>query len=189
MSYRKLNKKHTPTPIDGAFGHPSLQRFHTKKSKICAKNVHKNHHSPNLHHFLTYFPCCVHEQNGNFAFRTGRAPVGQGPSGPGWLATALGGFWSGRPLATGTAWAGLCLIRHHHCRPPRFNDPSAGMPPRNSAGGLLILAVFKELLLARCPESFLEGEINRKKEEQGAKPNTGPGADDATSRYSIILLS
>ena len=43
-----------------------------------------------------------------------RAPVGQGPSGPGWLAPALG-FWSGRVLATtGTAWAGLCLIRHQH---------------------------------------------------------------------------
>ena len=35
-----------------------------------------------------------------------RAPVGQGPSGPGWLAIAFG-FWSGRALATGTAWAGL----------------------------------------------------------------------------------
>ena len=33
-----------------------------------------------------------------------RAPVGQGPSGPDWLATALG-FWSGRALATGTAGA------------------------------------------------------------------------------------
>ena len=42
-----------------------------------------------------------------------RAPVGQGPSGSNWLATALG-FWSGRALATGTALAGLCLI-HHHC--------------------------------------------------------------------------
>ena len=27
--------------------------------------------------------------------------------------TALG-FWSGRVLATGTAWAGLCLIHHHY---------------------------------------------------------------------------
>ena len=42
-----------------------------------------------------------------------RAPVGQGPSGPGWLAISFG-FWSGRALATGTAWAGLCLIHHHH---------------------------------------------------------------------------
>ena len=33
-----------------------------------------------------------------------RVPVGQGPSGPDWPATALG-FWSGRALATGTAWA------------------------------------------------------------------------------------
>ena len=41
-----------------------------------------------------------------------RAPVGQGPSGPDWLAIALG-FWSGRALATGTAWAGSCLIHHH----------------------------------------------------------------------------
>ena len=42
-----------------------------------------------------------------------RAPVvGQGPSGPDWLAIAFG-FWSGRALATGTAWAGLCLIHHH----------------------------------------------------------------------------
>ena len=45
-----------------------------------------------------------------------RAPVGQGPPGPGWLAISLG-VWSGRALATGTAWAGLCLIHHHH--PPR----------------------------------------------------------------------
>ena len=34
------------------------------------------------------------------------------------LATALG-FWSGRVLATGTAWAGLCLIHHHHHHRPR----------------------------------------------------------------------
>ena len=44
-----------------------------------------------------------------------RAPVGQGPSGPDWLAISFG-FWSGRALATGTAWAGLCLIHHHHFR-------------------------------------------------------------------------
>ena len=44
-----------------------------------------------------------------------RAPVGQGPLGPGWLAIALG-FWSGRALATDTAWAGSCLIHHHHHR-------------------------------------------------------------------------
>ena len=50
----------------------------------------------------------------NHAKRTlHRAPVGQGPPGPGWLAISLG-FWSGRALATGTAWAGLCLIHHHH---------------------------------------------------------------------------
>ena len=24
------------------------------------------------------------------------------------------GFWSRRALATGTAWAGVCLIHHHH---------------------------------------------------------------------------
>ena len=44
-----------------------------------------------------------------------RAPVGQGPSNPDWLAIVLG-FWSGRALSTGTAWAGLCLIHHHHRR-------------------------------------------------------------------------
>ena len=32
-----------------------------------------------------------------------RAPVGQGPSGHDWLATAFG-FWSERALATGMAW-------------------------------------------------------------------------------------
>ena len=47
-------------------------------------------------------PCTLH-----------RAPVGQGVPGPDWLAISLG-FWSGRALATGTAWAGLCLIHHHH---------------------------------------------------------------------------
>ena len=53
--------------------------------------------------------CCMRARH--------RAPVGQGPSGPGWLATALG-FESGRVIASGTAWAGLwwrlwCLIHHH----------------------------------------------------------------------------
>ena len=60
-----------------------------------------------------------------------RAPVGQGPPGPDWLAISFG-FWSGRALATGTAWAGLCLNHHHHhdtrtCLPPsffRFSLPS-----------------------------------------------------------------
>ena len=41
-----------------------------------------------------------------------RAPVGQGPPGPGWLAISFG-FWYGRALATGTACAGLCLIHYH----------------------------------------------------------------------------
>ena len=48
-----------------------------------------------------------------------RAPVGQGPSGPGWLAIAFGFGLGGRlrrrlllVLATGTAWEGLCLIHH-----------------------------------------------------------------------------
>ena len=50
-------------------------------------------------------------QNSHFTLH--RAPVGQGPPGPGWLAISFG-FWSGRALATtGTAWAGLCLIHHH----------------------------------------------------------------------------
>ena len=32
-----------------------------------------------------------------------------------WLAGHCpSGFWSGRALATGTAWAGLCFIHHHH---------------------------------------------------------------------------
>ena len=45
-------------------------------------------------------------------------PLARGPrpSGPGWLAIPFG-FWSGRALATGTAWAGLCLIHHHLCLP------------------------------------------------------------------------
>ena len=35
-----------------------------------------------------------------------------------WLAIALG-FWSGWALATGTAWAGLCLVHHHHRGTPK----------------------------------------------------------------------
>ena len=50
-----------------------------------------------------------------------RAPVGQGPPGPGWLAISFG-FWSGRALATGTACVGLCLIHHHHHHEAR-NEP------------------------------------------------------------------
>ena len=46
-----------------------------------------------------------------------RAPVGQGPPGPDWLAISFG-FWSGRALATGTAWAGLRLIHHQRRRTP-----------------------------------------------------------------------
>ena len=49
-----------------------------------------------------------------------RAPVGQGPSGPDWLATALG-FWSGRVLATGTAWAFFC------CTPTQNRDVQKAM--------------------------------------------------------------
>ena len=60
--------------------------------------------SGSLRRALT-LPCTLH-----------RAPVGQGPPGPGWLAISFG-FWSGRALATGTAWAGLCLIHHHHPHP------------------------------------------------------------------------
>ena len=60
------------------------------------------------------FPLCPHP--GLTPSTLHRAPVGQGPSGHGWLAIAFG-FWSGRALATGTAWAGLCLIYHHHYRP------------------------------------------------------------------------
>ena len=46
-----------------------------------------------------------------------RAPVGQGPPGPDWLAISFGFWvlvWTGTALATGTAWAGLCFIHHHH---------------------------------------------------------------------------
>ena len=50
------------------------------------------------------------------------APVGQGgPPGPDWLAISFG-FWSGRALATGTAWAGLCLIHHHPIRFARLGS-------------------------------------------------------------------
>ena len=41
-----------------------------------------------------------------------RASIGQGPPRLPWLAKALG-FRSGQALATGTAWEGLCFIRHH----------------------------------------------------------------------------
>ena len=34
----------------------------------------------------------------------------------GWPLPLALGFWSGRALATGTAWAGLCLIHHHHSK-------------------------------------------------------------------------
>ena len=48
----------------------------------------------------------------------------QGPPGPDWLAISLG-VWSGRALATGTAWAGLCLIHHHQAgkHPPARREP------------------------------------------------------------------
>ena len=48
--------------------------------------------------------------------RAHRAPVGQGPPGPDWLATALGFWSSGRVLTTGTAWwAGAPTL--HRVRP------------------------------------------------------------------------
>ena len=59
----------------------------------------------------------------------------------GLLATTLA-FWSGRVLATGTAWAGLCLIHHHHglrargereARAPHF--PEAGASATKGGGG------------------------------------------------------
>ena len=43
----------------------------------------------------------------------GRAPLARDPRVLiGWPLPL--GFWSGRALATGTAWAGLCLTHHHH---------------------------------------------------------------------------
>ena len=70
-----------------------------------------------------------------------RAPVGQGPSCPDWLAISFG-FWSGRALATGTAWAGLCLIHHHHpsCARPSRNPPPAST--RQKGGGNIFPARF-----------------------------------------------
>ena len=60
-----------------------------------------------------------------------RAPVGQRPPGPDWLATALG-FWSGRALATGTAWAGLSLIHHNSSwRWPRSKTPNRPLLPHH----------------------------------------------------------
>ena len=34
----------------------------------------------------------------------------------GWPLPLALGFWSGRALASGTAWEGLCLVHHHHRR-------------------------------------------------------------------------
>ena len=57
------------------------------------------------------------------------ATVGQGPSGPDWLAIALG-VWSGQALATDTAWTGLCLIHHHHRHPGLGCERgAASLPP------------------------------------------------------------
>ena len=68
----------------------------------------KRHRGYRAVSFVVYMPFAV-----IFCFRTlHRAPVGQGPPGPDWLAIAFG-FWSERALATGTAWADLCLIHHH----------------------------------------------------------------------------
>ena len=61
--------------------------------------------------FATNF---IHSPDSGAARRTlHRAPVGQGPLDPDSLAITALGFWSGRALATGTAWAGLRLIHHH----------------------------------------------------------------------------
>ena len=62
-----------------------------------------------------------------------RAPVGQGPPGPDWLAISFG-FWSGRALATGTAWAGLCLIHHHHYKAPENKRHWKDARPRGLEG-------------------------------------------------------
>ena len=59
----------------------------------------------------------------------------QGPSGPGWLAIALG-FWSGRALPTGTAWAGLCPIHHHH---HHHHQPTPEHPPTGTPQGRITL--------------------------------------------------
>ena len=76
---------------------------------------------------MNFLPCTAQNRSPH------RAPVGQsvgqGPSGPGWLAIAFG-FWSGRALATGTAWAGLCLIHHHH---PHCPEPPQKKNRKNAA--------------------------------------------------------
>ena len=77
-----------------------------------------------------------------------RAPVNQAPSGPVWLPTALG-FWSGRPLAAGTTWAGLCLIYHH---PPPCDSSMAGR----------FVQCWRALAEERCRRFGLIGDRPRK---------------------------
>ena len=78
-------------------------------------------------------------------FTLHRAPVGQGPPGPGWLAISLG-FWSGRALATGTAWVGLCLIHHHHRRPELHRRRRRGLQSRGSGVSRLVVVVCRRAL-------------------------------------------
>ena len=78
-----------------------------------------------------------------------RAPVGQGPPGPGWLAISFG-VWSGRALATGTAWAGLCLIHHHHSRMPRGGGDGPGKGPKARKAMAFVRGVLRGASLARA---------------------------------------
>ena len=84
-----------------------------------------------------------------------RAPVGQGPSGPDWLAISFG-FWSGRALATGTAWAGLCLIHHHHRAPVG----QQGLLPPPAAGQGLWVLVFAGAFIPSTCDSLMAGRFS-----------------------------
>ena len=99
-----------PVPSRSIPFHFSLGRCHTWEFRSLTRHFHKTRFRAFGGDFTGV--CTPFPRQGGPPSTLHRAPVGQGPSGPDWLAIAFG-FWAGRALATGTAWAGLCLIHHH----------------------------------------------------------------------------
>ena len=94
------------------------------------------------------------------AVEGGRSP---GTLGPDWLATALG-FWSGRALAPGTAWADFnCAIRHHQRTPGFLRNKVSSRKKSNSKKSGPRPGVFIHLTSLKVGSHFRGGRARAEK--------------------------
>ena len=115
-----------------------------------------------------------------------RAPVGQGPSGPDWLAISFG-FWSGRALATGTAWAGLCLIHHQRSMSESHQRFFKGISAQNQ---WLVDGELKDNGLFEEPMDVIKGVLSLSNAHHLARmPDTKIGEWGSLTEYMTSIIA